>query len=207
VLPTLLGNALRRAEDTAGQRYGLDSVAAFPRIFPSLSKPLDAALAHETNTLDSAAALTAAFGLCTVISLPLVFNLDLRPLIPLAAALLTAVAYRGAIHAAHQHGVLVATAFDLHRFDMLDSMRIDPPKDPTKEFELNQKLSALLTSAGSQAPQVLHNVVYAHPLPQPNPATVGQGPGSSSDKQDGGASDNKPEVGSDSDGPDAGGTS
>jgi hypothetical protein len=38
LLPTRLGNALRAAEDRAGQRYGLLTVTILPRLYPYLSE-------------------------------------------------------------------------------------------------------------------------------------------------------------------------
>ncbi len=39
MMPTMLGNILRRAETTAGERYGLETVLTFPRLHPYLSDP------------------------------------------------------------------------------------------------------------------------------------------------------------------------
>jgi hypothetical protein len=51
LLPTRLGNALRMAEERAGQRYGLDTVAVWPRLHPYLSPRLADTLASLRNQM------------------------------------------------------------------------------------------------------------------------------------------------------------
>jgi hypothetical protein len=169
VLPTLLGNALRRTEDTAGQRYNLDSVHAFPRLFPSLSKPLSDALSQQTSIMDGSAALSVAFGLCALASAPLLRSLDGWTPIPVIAALLAAISYRGAVHAARDHGVLVAAAFDLHRFDLAAAMRYRLPTSPAEEFRLFGVITRLF--AGESINPDDRSQRYEHPQPPPVAAT------------------------------------
>ena len=55
LMPTRLGNALRAAEERAGQRYDADTVAAWPRLYPYLSSRLADTLAGLRNQLDLSA--------------------------------------------------------------------------------------------------------------------------------------------------------
>jgi hypothetical protein len=62
---------------------------------------------------------------------------------------MSTLAYRGAITTARKHARLLATAFDLHRFDMLDALHYELPLTPQDELELNSRLSKFLDSRGT----------------------------------------------------------
>jgi hypothetical protein len=146
LMPTLLGNVLRDGEDNAGRRYGLDMTIVYPRMYPSISTKLDKAISAQLDMLDTASALCIAFALITLIALPLVARVDWWSLTPLIAVLMSALAYRGAIATARKHGRLLATAFDLHRFDMLEALHYELPLTPQDELDLNTSLSRFLES-------------------------------------------------------------
>jgi hypothetical protein len=160
LMPTLLGNVLRDGEDNAGRRYGLDMAVVYPRMYPSLSPKLDAAISGQLDILDTTSALCMAFALAALSALPLVARLDWWSVVPLTAGLLSALAYRGAVASARGHGRLLATAFDLHRFDMLNALHYELPVTAASELEINRKLSEFLESHLT----VLHmrNINYAH---------------------------------------------
>jgi hypothetical protein len=149
LMPTLLGNALRDGEDNAGRRYGLDMTVVYPRMYPSLSPKLDKAISAQLDILDTVSALCIAFALIALVALPLVDRVDLWSLVPFAAVLMSALAYRGAIGTARRHGRLLATAFDLHRFDMLNALHYELPRTPREELDINTSLSRFLDSRGT----------------------------------------------------------
>jgi hypothetical protein len=49
LLPTSLGNILRRAETSAGERYGLGTVITYPRLYPYVSARLSAEMAMQLD--------------------------------------------------------------------------------------------------------------------------------------------------------------
>jgi hypothetical protein len=150
LLPTRLGNVLRAAELRAGGRYGLDSLLAFPRLYPQLSDRLAAAWEDQTDQLDTAAHLCVTFLLATLISGALLLPNGWDGywlLIPLGTGILAWVSYRATIAAAKHQGDLMMAAFDLHRFDMLAQLRRPLPTDAHTEFEANQRLSEFLGEA------------------------------------------------------------
>ena len=57
LLPTALGNVLRAAEDRHGQRYGLESVVVWPRLFPLLPPEYAQTIEDEVTQLDVSARL------------------------------------------------------------------------------------------------------------------------------------------------------
>lgn len=166
VMPTALGNVLRRAETVAGERYGLSTVNTYPRLYPHLSARLEGEIANQLDTLDTTATFTALFVLQSVMGAPLLLRLDWWSAVPVAFALLALVAYVGAVKAAGRHGQLLEVAFDLHRFDMIAAMRLELPEDPERERQRNEVLSAFL--AGALHPQGLKPPAqwkYQHPAP------------------------------------------
>jgi hypothetical protein len=179
LLPTRLGNVLRAAEIRAGGRYGLDAVHAFPRLYPHMSDRLATAWEDLTDQLDTAAHMCVTFLLATSIS-----GLLLAPrgwdgywlLIPAGAATLTWISYRATVAAAKQQGLVLMAAFDLHRFDLLSSLRYPLPKDARAEFEFNQRLTEFFADghAGNRAKQFENGepMEPAEPYEHPTPATA-----------------------------------
>jgi hypothetical protein len=163
LMPTLLGNVLRDGEDNAGYRYGLDMNIVYPRMYPSLSPKLDSAISAQLDMLDTTSALCVTFGFIAILTLPLIVRLDWWSLVPFAAMLMSLLAYRGAVATARWHGTLLATAFDLHRFDMLQALHYELPLTPKEELDLNRKLSKFLRTGGSNGVLRMKEFPYKHP--------------------------------------------
>jgi hypothetical protein len=163
MMPTLLGNILRRAETSAGERYGLETVGAYPRLYPHLSSRLSQEADVQLNVIDTASTLAIVCGLLAAAATPLLARLDAWSVVPIAVAALAALSYRGARLAAVRHATLLATAFDLHRFDMLRSMHRRLPTDAAMEYTDNQTLSKVLNG---ESPRDLDpdDWRYVHPV-------------------------------------------
>jgi hypothetical protein len=163
-MPTMLGNILRNGEDTAGKRYGLGALTVYPRMYPSISKPLSDAMARQLDMITLTASLCVSSTLGAIVTSPVLMRLDLWSLIPIVASLLAIMSYRGALRAASDHGVLFATTFDLHRFDMIRAMH----------YEFNKRLTAFLQGrqppAGRLARQRFDHSIYDKPIAAPAPA-------------------------------------
>lgn len=182
LLPTALGNILRRAELSAGERYGLGTVGMYPRLYPHLSARLDTQMSVELNLLDVSAALVFVFAGSATASAPLVWRLDGWSLLPVAFVVGAAVAYRGARRAAGFLAVLLHTAFDLHRFDMLTALHRKLPLTPEQELLENQALTEFLTGRRpTPPPGKMLQGRYDHPEPpvtialQPTDTAASQG--------------------------------
>lgn len=174
VLPTTLGNVLRRAETTAGQRYGLETVPAFPRLYPFLSSRLDAELKEFVNGIDVMAIFVLVFSTQALLSAPLLVLLNGWSLVPVALAVLVGLAYRGATAAARNYGQLLATAFDLHRFDMITAMHLPLEGNADAEDEANRRLSRLMIESAPEAPEAAEQrkaTIYKHPAAPPASST------------------------------------
>ncbi|MEU8817874.1 hypothetical protein [Actinoplanes sp. NPDC048796] len=169
VMPTLLGNVLRRAETGAGERYGLSTVHTFPRLYPYLSPRLAQENETQLNVLDASATLAIVIGALAALSSPFLIRFDAWSAVPVALLLVAGVSYRGARIAAQRHGVVLAAAFDLHRFDMLSAMHRRLPRDAREELAENAALTSVLEGepAIRQRPWK-----YAHPAPSEGPGTA-----------------------------------
>lgn len=144
VMPTLLGNALRRYEDRAGQQYGLDAILVAPHL------ALVAPSAHLSYMSDSRQEMDLSIRLCfiamvdTILTAARMFTQGwwlVLALVPYAAAYL---AYRGAVAAAHEYGTAVTTALDLNRFRLYEALGLKLPRDTTSERNINVALTDLL---------------------------------------------------------------
>lgn len=170
VMPTLLGNVLRRAETTAGERYGLGTVVTYPRLYPHLSPRLDAEVNEQLDVLDTTATFTLLLWALTAATAPLLLRFDGWSLVPAGLGVLAVLTYRGSRIAADRYGMLLATAYDLHRFEMVQTLRRPLPVDPQLEREANEQLTALLQDKVGSAELSDAGWRYAHLLP---PATTG----------------------------------
>jgi hypothetical protein len=151
LMPTRLGNILRATEDRAGGRYGLSTNKLFPRLYPFLKEPLAREYDDSVDRLDLAAHLCVAMLSATVISLALLLPNAWNSwwmLIPAGTTLLAWLSYRAVLTAAKNHGELLETAFDLHRFDLITALHYPLPADPDEEYDFNTKLSELLNTIG-----------------------------------------------------------
>lgn len=134
-MPTRIGDILRTAEDYPRQRYGLDPITLWPRLFPHLSDPLREALGQTQDHLDLVlrlATLSALYGVIWSIVAAARGQWAVLwwtvPALPLAWLL-----WRSAPEFAISYASLFRSAFDLHRFDVYESMHWPPPTSPQAE--------------------------------------------------------------------------
>ncbi|MFJ8936856.1 hypothetical protein ACIRL0_14280 [Streptomyces sp. NPDC102365] len=145
LMATELGNALLRAERLAGDRYGLDMMHTYPRIYPFVSDRLNSAVTQQMDVIASTATFCVSLAICTVATLPLVLRIDGWSLLPLLPAVLAALAYRGAVAAALYHSELLCAVFDLHRFDLIRAFHYKPHTNAKKFVQMNEKISHFLS--------------------------------------------------------------
>lgn len=156
LLPTRFGNAVLAFESHAMKRWGLDSIAAWPRIDMLLS---DRQAELQANARGEAAffvngsllVLVAAFTLianqavdCTLSNFALLLYL-----IPFLISMLMA---RWAVGAATRWGSAIRSAIDLHRFDFYKNLGVRRPNSFTDERE----------NVAAKLNQVL---IYGDPMP------------------------------------------
>jgi hypothetical protein len=141
LLPTALGNALRAMESRAGQRYGADTVTWWPRLYPLLGDAVRGVVDDRRNQLDMAARLCATAVVVGVVSIPLLATSGWWLAVSVVPLALAYVCYRGALSSAIAYGEAMASAFDLHRFDLLAALHLALPANPADESALNTRLT------------------------------------------------------------------
>jgi hypothetical protein len=135
--PTRLGNVLRSAESYSMQRYGLDSVRLWPRLYHLIPAELRASMEEARASMEFLLVIAflgvlyvplASVYLLVVAGPEVWFFADL-----LGGATVAFVAYWGALTPAAVYGNHVRAAVDLNRFALLEGVNAPIPATPDEE--------------------------------------------------------------------------
>jgi hypothetical protein len=146
-MPTRIGNILRAAETRPRDKYGLDSVAVWPRLWLALPDSTRQEITVARAAVDSAVA-ASIWGILFLIFIP-------WTVLALPAGLaLSAVAVLAWVPArAEVFGQLVVAAFDVHRTALYQQLRWPLPVSPQDERIQGKRLcSYLQKGSDSQEP-------------------------------------------------------
>jgi hypothetical protein len=158
VMPTRLGNVLRRAESKAGSQYGIKALQAVPHLL------LIAPASHIDYVNDQRSQLDLAvrmifISLAAAASAIIFLWHDgawvLIALIPYALAYLS---YRGSVVAAGHYGSAFETLINLNRFALYQQLHLQLPASTKEEKETNATLVDLL----GYVPKT--TIDYEHPV-------------------------------------------
>ena len=167
VLPTMLGNTLRRNERVAGERYALNTLRTWPRLYPLLNERIAGEFDSDSDGVDASTNLAVTFLIMSGLGFVAFANDRWMLLVPSTLLLLAVAAYRAAIAAAANQGVAMSVAYDLHRFDLLESLPLSLPATPENEAARNRELSHFFeVSDGMPDPPSAEeelNLFYVHP--------------------------------------------
>ncbi|MEO0376354.1 MAG: hypothetical protein AAF329_17380 [Cyanobacteria bacterium P01_A01_bin.17] len=139
LLPLRLGNILRSTEDRCAQKYGLDAIICWPRLWLVLPEEVKAELSRARISLN----LNARLWLWSVLFLlwsPLFWVWWPLPL-GVVSVLLT---HQWLVQAAQTYGELVESAFDLYRFKLYKALHWPLPTNPAEERSLGQRITEYL---------------------------------------------------------------
>jgi hypothetical protein len=144
VMPTALGNRLRRAEDLAGAAYGIDAVTAGPHL--ALLAAPDVRLFYDDTTteLDTSVRYCLVWTLVSVLITLAMWDDGWWLTLSAGTYLLAWLSYRGAVTAAEEHGVALRALVDLTRFRLYDAMGASQPYSSKDERAMNAGLMELL---------------------------------------------------------------
>jgi hypothetical protein len=137
-MPTRIGNILRAAESWPVDKYGLDAVAVWPRLWLVLPEATRQQLASARTALDSAVAVSiwgllfCAFTAWSPLALPV-------GLVVTAACITFWIPTR-----AELYGDLLEAAYDLYRADLYQQLRWPLPVNPEQEHSQGQQLTSYL---------------------------------------------------------------
>lgn len=169
IMPTRLGNVLRRYEILAGSRYDLDSISAVPRLL-QVADPRDVAYVNNQRTQMEMALRTSALALvATLLTVVGMWRHDLWPLVSLVPYAIAYLSYRGAVVVAHEYGVALAVLVDLNRFTLYERMHLPHPDDIEDERTANRHLMAVLRLDNAFIKQRMSETAYLDYV-QPAPA-------------------------------------
>lgn len=142
LMPTRLGNLLRAAERRPLEKYGLDAIICWSRLWMLLPDAVKKDLQEARADLNTAARVwlwSLLFCGWTVV------GGSLWTTWPLVIGLLSAwFAYAWAIAAASTYGELIEAAFDLYRHLLYQSLRWNLPPDPAVEQRVGRDLTQYL---------------------------------------------------------------
>lgn len=153
MMPTHLGNALRRDEDAAGQPYGLNAIGLATHFhMVSESRHLEY-VQDARQSMDTAIRLWLISIVATVETVLVTLTDGLWLLVALGPYALALLAYRGGVAAAREHGAVLRAMFDLNRFALYEAMQLRRPVGLDAEIAQNRMLDAALVH-GKEAPLV-----------------------------------------------------
>lgn len=155
VMPTRLGNILRAAEDHALDRYEINAIVVWPRLYVLLPDQFNAAVAAAKLPLDLmavigvlATAFAAAGTVIAAIMLPWYAALACAS----GGLLASCLAYAGAVQASRPYAQLIRTAFDVHRGLLLDAIGLRRPRTYGEERRQWEQLSRLWLQGVPEGP-------------------------------------------------------
>jgi hypothetical protein len=145
VMPTRLGNVLRRHERLAGSQYGLEAATVIRHIALVAPPQRLGYLNDQRQLLDLSVRMSATSILATLIAVAALWRHGPWLLIALVPYGIAYISYRGAVVVAGEYGSAFSTIIDLDRFAFYDQLRLPPPKDTEDERIMNSGLVKLLS--------------------------------------------------------------
>jgi hypothetical protein len=137
-MPTRLGNVLRASETYPAERYGLDAVIAWPRLWLLLSDGTQQEIAASRRALDQSVTTLAAF-VVALVWLPWAWWVA-----PLAVIAVPLVYQSFAVPRAAVLAELVTAAFDLNRMALYRALRFPLPGTADAELASGPALTEYL---------------------------------------------------------------
>ncbi|MCA1619991.1 MAG: hypothetical protein LC795_11895 [Acidobacteria bacterium] len=143
-MPTELGNILRTAELRPRDKYGLNSIVCWPRLWLVLPESAKGELGEARAGLDTAVRTWLWSVLFTVWAMWAWWAVPLG----LLGALFC---YRWAVAAAAVYGELLEATYDVHRWSLYAELHWPPPANPAEEKKVGEALTSYLYR-GSDSP-------------------------------------------------------
>jgi hypothetical protein len=167
IMPTRLGNVLRRYEALAGEKYGLDAIPVAPHL-SLVGLPAHVAYLRDAREqLDLAVRLCALCLIAATIAFAFFITDGAWVLVAAIPYALAYLCYRGALVAAHEYGTAFATLVDLDRFRLYGELHVEMPWNTAAERRANATLMELLrfypTAETERLPYPDPTVTYEHP--------------------------------------------
>lgn len=146
LMPTRLGNLLRSFEQKPQERYGLDAIICWPRLWILLPAELQTELTEARNAVNDAVQIWIWGVLFLVWTTWFWISGNWWSLFPpiLVSISVMAFAYYWMLQAAMTYGQLVQSSFDMYRHSLYKALRWPLPQNPTEEIVQGKQLTAYL---------------------------------------------------------------
>jgi hypothetical protein len=153
-MPTRLGNILKNAERYPLDRYEIDAVLIWPRLYNLFPEPFIQSIGEAKSSLDFmlvVSTLSSIFAIVTGVYLVIVKASGWVFLVCFWGGLfLSWLAYKAALGSALIYAQQIKAGFDLYRHEFLKQMRLELPKTPIEEMKLWNNICQLLYSSNTQ---------------------------------------------------------
>jgi hypothetical protein len=156
VMPTRLGNILRAAEDHALDRYQINAIVVWPRLYVLLPDRFVVAIAAAKTPLDLMSvvgALGFVFGVFGTTIAAILLPWYAAVACAAGSALVLSLAYEGAVQAARPYAQLIRAAFDVHRGLVLDAAGLRRPRTYGEERRQWQQICHLWYQGAPEGPE------------------------------------------------------
>jgi hypothetical protein len=169
LMPTTIGNILRGAEEHSADRYGINAITAWPRLYATLPEPFRQAFAAAAADLELTVTLSTLGAVFAVVGtiLGAVWSGWVALLCLVVGALVAWLVGRGAVHAAGAYGELFRAAFDVHRWCLLNAAGLTRPTDLAAEVRQWRALDKLWIRGAVDGEEAVH---LGYPQPPTGPA-------------------------------------
>jgi hypothetical protein len=157
VMPTRLGNVLRRAESQVGSQYGLDALQAVPHLMLIAPASHVDYVNDQRSQLDLAVRMTFISVIATATAILFLCRDGYWVLIALVPYVLAYLSYRGSVVAAGHYGSALDTLVNLDRFALYQQLHLPLPATTHEERKTNAKLGQLFDYSPKEA------IEYSHP--------------------------------------------
>ena len=158
IMPTRLGNMLRRAEVQAGSQYGMNALQSVPHLLMIAPEKHVSYVNDQRTLLDLAVRMTFLSAAATITAVLFLWPYGLWTLVALFPYSITYLSYRGGIVAARHYGSAISLLINLNRFRLYEELHLPLPATTEDERDLNKSLNKLF------AYDVDEDVRYKHPV-------------------------------------------
>ncbi|PRY40533.1 hypothetical protein [Umezawaea tangerina] len=183
ILPTRLGNVLRRYEMSGGSPYGIDLIATAPRISMVAQDRELQYVADQRTQLELAVRVAVLAMIAAMATVVVLWRHGAWLLLAIGPYTVAYLAYRGAVVAAHEYGTALTVMVELNRFALYERLHLKLPDSLEAEKHLNPGIMRLLRS---KHPITDRDSPYRHPDPAPSvfPPGISSGRGSTASTAD-----------------------
>ncbi len=151
VMPTSLGNILKNSELYSKDRYQLDAVLIWPRLYNLFPPTFAEAIVEMRTGMDFMLVISFLSSVFAMVSGVYLVVMGANPylfLLCVGGGLLVAwIAYRGAVSNALLYAQQIKAAFDLYRNELLKKMRIPLPQTFAEERRTWKEVNQLITQS------------------------------------------------------------